>query len=85
MTLREKLADWISGGMLTHWRDLVATHEDDRILARDFWRISNDGWEKSLDIANQYQNALRYIIEQDTPGANATVKRIVNVAKGALK
>lgn len=85
MTLREKLADWISGGMVTHWQDLASRNGYTADKALDGWRKACDDLRGSIAIANQYQNALQYIIDQDTPGANATVKRIVHVAKDALK
>ena len=71
MTLRHKLADWISGGALT---------EADAAI--DAWkRESNDGWTAAICRLV----ALQSIIACETPGANGTVKRMARIARGALK
>jgi len=84
MTFREKIADWISGGGLKKARD-----------SRDGWKIlykdkrwdfescrdaSDRGWVE----ANKAHNVLRDIAAQETPGANATVKRMARIAREGL-
>lgn len=85
MTIRHKLADWISGGELT------------RLWARvDFLRQRNnqvwDRWSEKytkLDAARAElrakDKALRQIIAQETPTANATVRRMARIAREALE
>lgn len=71
MTLRHKLADWISGGELTR-------------LNREFNLLE----EMSIDIVGSEfdaRNALHQIIAQETPSANATVRRMARIAREALE
>lgn len=64
MTLRERLADWISGGELS------------RLLMQN-------------DQLNEAYWAQRYVLTAiaacETPGANATVKRMARIAREALE
>lgn len=70
MTLMEKLADWLTGGMLTR--------ESERAdLCRDAMFIY-------MDSLNQAYTALEQIAAQETQYANATVKRMAKIAKDAL-
>lgn len=70
MTLREKIADWITGGALSAWKDAYRD-QDARIMG--------------LLASNcRLRDRLCEIIAQDTPSANATVKRMVKIAKGGL-
>lgn len=68
MTLREKIADWISGGALSEARKMWVTYE----------LRSNLSFDKRAA-------ALKQIIAQETPSANATVKRMANIAREALR
>jgi hypothetical protein len=64
MTLRERLAGWISGGALTRKRgDLLYF----------------------IEAASKRREALNAITAQETPSANATVRRMVRIAREALK
>lgn len=63
MTLRERLADWISGGRLSR---LMAQNNQ---LFREYGRR---------------RDAFSAIAACETPGANATVKRMVRIAWDAL-
>lgn len=63
MTVREKLADWISGGKLTFYKNL---------------RLS------MVVRTSDYIDALCHIQNQETPKANATVKRMAKIAREAL-
>lgn len=71
MTFRERLADWISGGALS--REMCRTN------------MFRDLFHKYGDISTKYSFALRQIAEQETPTANATVKRMARIAREALK
>jgi len=71
MTFREKLADWISGGKLSEEQGRAD-------MCRDLFH-------KYYDIADTYTSALHKIAEQETPTANATVKRMARIARDALK
>lgn len=87
MNLRERIADWISGGALTRavksakafeddgakWFD-IAIYEQKR--ANKWQRESNDGW----CAATLRMLALQDITACETPKANATVKRIAREA-----
>ena len=66
MTLRERLADWISGGML----------KNDRRIANEAF---NDAYQKTRRL-HRSNSALLNIIAEETPGANATVKRMARIA-----
>ena len=78
MTLREKLADWISGGALTRARAHLALSHD-----------QGDAWmERSFvfeDRNRASRNALRTIAAMETTSANATVKRMAKTAREALE
>ena len=85
MTLRERIADWISGGALTK-----ALNEYDRISGVNapwFDKLSK-AIDRSTDMmAHRFalQKAMRAIIECETPSANATVRRMAAIAREALK
>ena len=64
MTLRERLADWISGGRLSR---LMAQNNQ---LFREYGRR---------------RDAFSAIAACETPGANATVKRMARIAREALE
>ena len=71
MTLRHKLADWLSGGALTEAEAAIAAWK----------RESNDGWT----VAICRLAALQSIISCENPGANATVRRMARIAREAIK
>jgi hypothetical protein len=78
MTLRERLADWISGGALTRARKDAQRHFDDA----EYW--ISESMEEDVKFGEMLA-ALRAIIAQETPSANATVRRMVRIARDALK
>ena len=92
MNIRHKLADWISGGALTRAKSIensLVRERDNLRIERDQWR---DEWRSALedcdqaDIANaKLIDDLQSIIACETPGANATVKRMARIAREALK
>ena len=63
MTLRERIADWISGGRLSR---LIAQNDQ---LNEAYWAQRDD---------------LTAIAACETPGANATVRRMARIAREAL-
>jgi hypothetical protein len=71
MTLRERIADLISGGELTRLRSDLK--DRDTML------------EAAAAIVSRRTDALRTIAAMPTPGANATVRRMARVAQEALK
>jgi hypothetical protein len=78
MTLRERLADWISGGALTR-----ANERQNRAADATFAQI--DKTIAFMDRAFDAEGALRAIAAMETPGANATVRRMARTAREALK
>ena len=82
MNWRERIADWISGGKLTQVNDDLFAAGCER-----------DEWHKLALSENvrRYQEgrklcaSLRDIAAMETPGANATVKRMAARAREALK
>ena len=68
MTLRERIADWISGGALSEAKSDIR------------------GWQFALKMAWEdnatYGCRLKQIAAQETPGANATVRRMARIARG---
>jgi hypothetical protein len=71
MTLRERLADWISGGDVTRTIDSLKV-------------IHGLIEQKNHTLVKQRQ-ALREIAAMETPKANATVKRMAKIAREAEK
>lgn len=76
MTFREKLADWISGGALS--RAYVAAKQWKESWGREF----DDHTKTGLKVVEQ-NIALRRIAAMETPGANATVRRMAETAREA--
>ena len=68
MTLRERIADWISGGALT--------------LARSDFKAMEHALKMAWESNRERQEQLRRIAAQETPGANATVRRMARIARG---
>jgi hypothetical protein len=80
MTWRDTIADLISGGAITRMRSQM------RICAR----IDDEALQEALDAyhacdkeVRALKSALQAIAEQETPGANATVRRMARMARGA--
>jgi hypothetical protein len=76
MTLRERLADWISGGALTRAR--ISEHEE--------WEaaIFAEAQARNASLkAYVLQERLNRIAAMETPNANATVKRMAKIAREA--
>ena len=71
MTRRERLADWISGGALTR-------------IAKCAFQFQALAVNRRVD-RDKAEEALRNIAAMETPGANATVRRMAATAREALK
>lgn len=76
MTLRERLADWISGGALTR------AMEDADAQRRRGNRWFDDALLQTGHSAI-YRSRLNRIAAMETPKANATVKRMAKIAREA--
>ena len=89
MTLREKLADWISGGALTRARLSAAfdkAHHEEMIrIYRGAARDANIDFTAMSGFAKKLKSALNRIAAMETPKANATVKRMAKIAREAEK
>ena len=99
MNLRDRIADWISAGSISvlmcesaAWKSAweavrarVNDAEKEADGAKDMLRIleydNKNGWLNS----NQFSAVLQSIASMETPGANATVRRMAKAAKEALK
>ena len=68
MTLRERIADWISGGAFFVYKNQASVHHE-----RMEW------FAREMDEANA---RLDRIAAQESPGANATVRRMARIARG---
>jgi hypothetical protein len=75
MTPRERLADWISCGALTRARK----------EGRDFYDALAPAVLHHFEKSIEAREALREIAAMETPGANATVRRMARTAREALK
>lgn len=92
MTIRERLADWISGGELSYYRTLAELQcekrGEDRFargLAELDASIAMENMQKACDQMQEIAAALRRISAMETPSANATVRRMARIARDALK
>ena len=92
MTLRERIADWISGGALT-WRKngwdrsaaINAQHCEDLRGAHSDLSFARSALMAEASTSNSRRGALRAIAAMETPHANATVRRMAQAAREALK
>ncbi len=78
MTFRENIAEWISGGALSRER----RRADDWMVEAE--KCYDSAW-KHFGESLEFHTALHQIAAQETPSANATVKRMAKIAKDALK
>ena len=77
MTIREKLADWISGGAMTDERNA-------RISTEKHLKRSQDLLYTEVAENEDLRDALRHIAALETPSANATVRKMARIAREAL-
>ena len=71
MTLRERIADWISGGTVTMWHNNWTHEVEDKL----YW----------IELAAHRREALNEIAAMETTKASSTVKRMAARAREALK
>ena len=82
MTLRERIADWISGGAFFVYKNQASVHHERmHYYARKMntWRSK---WHENERQRRQLAGRLSDIAAQETPGANATVRRMARIARG---
>lgn len=77
MTLRERIADWISGGALT--QSMLQCEMKD-----ESFKAALGGWDAQIVKCDEYMHALNRISCMETPGAAPTAKKMVAVANEAL-
>ena len=77
MTLRERIADWISGGALARARSEVLWWRDHMVGEIYEPMVDGKNWQ-IIDL----QDRLDRIAAQETPNANATVRRMARIARG---
>lgn len=85
MTLREKIADWISGGALTRAR---AAEKARRSVAYDCMAKAMFVEAQARDQSRRAyirQEQLNRIAACETPSANGTVRRMARIAREALE
>ena len=76
--MRERLADWISGGALTRAKILEMSIEENRLMWRNRAFERNGEIGKLIDVLNR-------IAAQEKPTSNATVRRMARIARETLK
>lgn len=89
MTLRERIADWIIGGVLAN--GLERANQAERMWRSEAYdamvrcdvaeRQARDAMERSYDL--QYR--LNRIAACETPKANGTVRRMARIAREAME
>ena len=77
MTIRERIADWISGGALTDERNA-------RISTEKHLKRSQDLLYTEVSENEDLRASLRQIASLETPKANATVRKMARIAREAL-
>lgn len=77
MTLRERIANWVSGGKLSEKEKFIAVQGAEITYLRD-------SVERHWDMTDKFADALNEIISQEKPTSNSTVKRMARITKGAL-
>lgn len=92
MTLRERLADWLTGGALTRARRDASLYSQEMYRSnRDFDAARNSADSRLSELiqsqqqANAMRDTLRRIAACETPGANATVRRMAKMAREAVE
>lgn len=82
MNLRERLADWISGGAVAR---AMACRIDSLKTIMRMERNRADELKREVAAWNCREHALRAIAAMETPRANATVRRMAAKAREALE
>jgi hypothetical protein len=92
MKLTHRIADWLTGGKFSArqisieaWMQIAQEMEQERNDAQNHI-LAEAGWrDRACDVADELvraQASLDRIAAMETPGANATVKRMARVARG---
>lgn len=82
MTILERIADWISGGALTRAeRERI----DALVTINRMARNQEAQWDAERAVWHRMRHAIRSIAACETPGANATVRRMARIAREALE
>lgn len=88
MTLRYKIANVISGGAITEWQNKWICENRFRVEAEQDLRQKRRDYEDLLEVKQDIfcryikaGEALCEIAAQETPGANATVRRMARMAR----
>ena len=77
MTLRKRIADWISGGALSLAKSNVLWWSD-HMVGEIYGPMIDEKNRQIIDL----QARVNRIAAQETPGANATVRRMARIARG---
>lgn len=85
MTPLERLADWISGGALTHERTMRFMDQQVIEVLRKANENCNADFHRMADSTIAYSDALRAIAAMETPGAAPAAKRMARIAREALE
>lgn len=96
MNMRERIADWISGGAVMRAKDAEAFANEHMSLGYYGLKDAMNRMESKYSIleydnrngwanSDRFQAALTAIAACETPSANATVRRMANIAREALK
>jgi len=85
MTLREKIADLISGGALTRARHDARQGWADGYCHRISYEWCRDQYKDKARMAHILQERLNRIAACETPNANGTVRRMARIARGEVE
>ena len=85
MTLRERIADWISGGALTRARHDARQGWADGYRHRISYEWCRDEYKDKARMAHMLQERLSRIAACETTNANGTVRRMARIAREALE
>jgi len=92
MRLRDRIADWLTGGELRRLMCGASSLVDIVSVQRDAWmrtaiqeRIDLTTRHNAIIGRHQARTALHAIAAMETPGANATVRRMARTANKALE
>lgn len=89
MNIRERIADWITGGALTLALEELSHAKNDRTEAlQSMYRVQHEFGQQTERVARAMHirtDALRRIAAEERPTSNATVRRMARIAREALE
>ena len=85
MTMRERIADWITSGALTRARHDARQGWADGYRHRIDAEWCRDQYKDKARMAHMLQERLNRIAACETPSANGTVRRMARIAREALE